>query len=1806
MKQKMKHLMSFIALLVMLISMFSICVFPAAAADEYVNMLRDALVVNPLWADYDEGEYIEYTFRGEQYAGSFNSESHFASFADAWAWVKETKMQNPVILLCAGDYTEELKMDSEVTSVTLLGPNAGIDPNKKSADKKVAWTLSENRVDATEAKIRHNIYVGNAMGSANITIDGLYFTEAINDAESQRGIGGALVDYERGNGQTAGTLTSNIDIKNTVFYYAGNDREIGGARGYTLYLRSTGCSRTLNLQNLYIYGENDVRSIAGPALGFISPFFTNLKADNIAYLESKNGFLAKTWFALTVSPRVEITNSCFHNSKAAIPEGYVISMDNHAMDYDFKTNTDKAYSTANDRPAASLKLQDNVFYNASGASGLIHYEFTSASAVLDIQNNYIYQNDNNANNGASVMDAEFVDRSTTVDMTSSIVIKNNQLIGAYKIPNMINSSESTYLDMSDNYFGNTLGQCVYQPIYVNESETRLKRNSFWVNEAMTISNEDWYLSIDNWDLAWVDDSNYTAKMVVFAEKSIEDVPIKYTSSNGFTVQLYSSVNTTTPDGVITDVHDYSIVKDNILTSVELGIDNPYETTTVYAKITNPQYPEFAPVYTITVENMGTTADVKDFADAFGEDVFLYKSDLDEVTAGEKMPYVWKDTVYMCTIGVNLFGSIEKLIKYANSKGIVEPVILIPAGDYYDELVLTGSCVLRGEQYGINPNLKPIEKGDITQANLDKSPWTVNPARNANRETAFYACIRVAEGADNYKITLDGIKMGPGCSYVDDFARTGKTVTVFKNVYVDNAGGGLNRNGAVNGYVFNFNKAYDINATDHCTIELIDTRIENLSGRIAFGPYVEHFLMDGVFFGNNINGSKLMAAICSRDVANPYYGIKNCYLYNNNGSGQRSLYMIQTADHTGTIEKKLNVVYEFDNNVFYNAFANGYGAMDISFIGNSMKFYLTNNIMVHTTNSGVLFTSSSAYPRFRGSCSRENVSDMLICRGNRIVGQRKLPNTAGVGNGTMFDFSGNYFANAISGEGLTPKDALVTEVTSANTGNYTYEACTRNKIDYTYLDWDMTIKSNEASGPAPTKVDYTINSGMYGTGRYAAESDGIVYRDTTPAECTVYNNPVNAGHGFSVKLYDSDMTEISSLALTGPTNTFYCIVSSADGSLSETITLVIERKVGMQCNLLGIDDFHVGQDAIVGYLDEIWNTYLLSAANITVSAGATYEWFADAECTTPANSKVAQGANVAYLKVTNEKNTASRVYALTLKNKKSVAAGSAAEAGLVGISGALRTDSAEFEAQISQSRNSFEFAITPVYGAKVLKVTSGSATLTADASGKYTLATPGTVDHTVKVLVSSGNGFSQAEYILTVKKIPSNSCELEKLQFDACLPNGLGTASKFASGYGINLAHAATAKIIATVSEGATYAVYEDAACTKLCKNNIVNTYRNGKYEDGFTVYLKVTAEDGNTSKDYNITVWSNAGNRDIATIVGEVKSGNNTVTYRADTNGDTVYELYLPAGTKSVALTGSVALTLGTQVDGGTVSFFADPGRRVPVVADSNKKVTINLNQKVTRVYTSTVKALYTELDSAGNKLYVETTPKNGVLYIYTDVAASNYKDAATYKNQWMQTYVDYLNNNNYGIFKGDENGKLNINDNITRYEIAAVATRVLGLDVNLFTNNYAPTNYADTIEDWAKPYVRAAASVGIMNGHKEGEKLYFDGNAYATREQVIKVLVSVCVINKGVSGGNDANNTDAATVYYNQNKTTVDLAFGKYKFEDTASVSDWAVPYIRLAVGEFKMIGGSLEGNKLYLFPGKNITRAEVAKMVAVYFGHA
>lgn len=1730
MKQKMKHLISFAALLAMLVSLFSVCVFPSYAetADDYANLLNGALVVNPEWKDVAEGEEISFVYRGETIRDTFDSNFYFSSYDDAWARAVELNLSNPTIMLCAGTYNQTIYIDG---AVTLIGPNAGIDPNVKSEAPNTIWSLSSAR--SPEANIAASIVVRKDAGSCNISFDGIRF-----------GTGGALVDLQR-----SGTA-SEISFKNVVFSNAGNANE---AYNYAVYLRSAGIARTLRLQNVYVSGQS--------TYGFISPFFSELYADNVAYLNSTNGFLAKTAFAQGVAPFIEINNSCFFNSSVT-PSGYVISMDNQTYNITFAANgtpSDQTITSADMRPRSTLKVTGSVFYNASASSsGVFHYEFINKNSVIDMQDNYIY-----SSGTTTFLTPEFVTDSANTDQSSSFNIRNNRFIGTYKIPDFKGANSATYIDMSYNYFGKTNGDCVYKPVYMSKENARLIRTAFWVDPEMTITNHGWNLSIEEWPLASVDTFNYEADITAYTLGGDSDFHAVFNAGDNATVQLYTRA-TLDSDGVVTGVSNpIDVIDSSVLNS------DPYGTSTLYAMVTNSEYPTFTPVYTITIENIGAIEEKPNFSDCFPEDYFMYQPTMAGVAAGSLVPYRWQGEIYKLTAGETLFGSVREAITYANRKGIDIPTILVPAGVYDEEMVLTGSCTILGEQHGVNPNKKPFDV--ITQSNLVNSAWTVNEARaNSAYESTFNACIRVDKSADDFIITIDGIKMGPGCSYVDDEVRWGDNVTIFKNVYADNAGGGLDRTGAANGQLFRFWKAFG-SGGDNCTMYMYDTRIDHNAQCTVFGPYFEKFVLDGVFFGNATNNKPFMASFRSRDVAEPYYSITNCYLYNNNSMS--SLYMIATADHEGNAAQKTNIIYNLDNNIFYNAFAKGYGAMEINFTGTNMKFYMTNNTLVDTGgNTDTFLACTTGSSRFKGTCGSEDCSEMIICKGNRLVSENRIPLTNGTGNGTMFDYSGNYFAGGISAStGLLPDAALRFGVTEGNTGNYTYEQCTRAKIDYTFLDWDMTVRSDDDS---INQAVYELNSGMFGTGTYDYERyDGmtqLVYRDEAPASCTVYANPFSVGE-YSVatieKLVNGSRTTVSEMVLDQPENIFYVTVSSKNLADVQQFVVIVTRQMNNACDLTAFDGFLVDQEArkITAYVDTTIYTY--RANSVTVSNGATFELYSDPECTKVYTSRmfILFSPLTLYFKVTSEDQLSSKIYELHMEN---LAADQIPVAALSSVDGATYVGDNVYETSISVSVPEFTFKPVPYTGASV-KVYQGETELEPLSDGSYTIANTGS-EQSLRLSVTSGNGENTVDYTLRILVVESNLCELLSVE----------NATKTGSGYLLNLGLANTTQIHATVSGGASYAVYSDYYCTELCENNIFTVLGTSSA----FAYIKVTAEDGVTSAVYKVTVVTQADNRALPEITGTAGGQ----TYNALLTGLKEYTIYLPAGTNQVTLSGEMK-DVATGCD---VTFFADSAMTIPVT-----DAVFNLDQKITKVYVMRAAGNRTYKLPDSDLVYSAAIPlSNFVVNIVSDRGVTQYNDADQIP-AWAAPYVNYLNDGHYGLLRGDEYQNLNAESHITRYELAAVASRVMGLDVSKYSN--VTLSYADSVAEWALPYVKAVASAKIMTGDLEvaSGKLYFNGDANATREQVAKILVVICMTNDGIT-------TDAAE-YYSLHKNDIDREYIIHDFKDEDQVSEWAIPYMHMAVAKYKLMGGSREGDDLYLFGQNYITRAEVAKMIACLMGY-
>ncbi|MBQ7936338.1 MAG: hypothetical protein IJ333_08375, partial [Clostridia bacterium] len=954
--------------------------------------------------------------------------------------------------------------------------------------------------------------------------------------------------------------------------------------------------------------------------------------------------------------------------------------------------------------------------------------------------------------------------------------------------------------------------------------------------------------------------------------------------------------------------------------------------------------------------------------------------------------------------------------------------MIPAGTYSDELILSGSCNIIGELHGVNPNKKPYDV--IGQDDLLSSAWTLNADwANSEKLTTFNACIRVSDDADDFIITFDGIKMGVGASFVEDQNRYSSNTLVFKNIYMENAGGGTNKAGTANGYLFQFNKTYGV-SKDFLNVYLLDSRIDNTGAFHVFGPYAEKLVVDGLYLGK-IDGKSFMNNMASRDIADPYVSVTNSY-FNQCGLDQTGYNLITLKDTNG-LEAKTNIVYNFDNNVFIEAFPAGTPMLNVTFTGKNMKYYFTNNIVYDAKDMHDVFSGDDTYA---GTCAQEDVSDMIIFKGNRLVRWRRLPVTTGVGAGTSIDFSGNYFAITTSDTlGLTPADADVDSLRASSTNAVELEAARRRKVDYTYLDWDMTIRSDCTE---LNKTAYSFTKGMFGTGTNKVEEvDGVhmpVYRDTNvPADCEVYELPFTTSEYADVKIYTSpsciDTFLVDELRLTSTTNKFYVKVNSVDGTTAQTFAIYIDRLENTEASLVAFDDFVIDDKAetVTGHVDR---RYIYLKSTVEVSNGATFVMYDDAACTIPTSESdvsfrpTASAPVVKYIKVTSEDGAVEKVYTFTLNLYSDVS--EIDVAGISSVAGMTRVDASNFKMAVSPAADVFAFA--PVaYVGSILDVYNGNELLVPDANGVYTVVNSGDFNQTLRVVATAGDGVTVKEYRLTVVKEDSSECDLLAVE----------SAVKTSSGFAMLFNHSQSMVLNATVTPGASYEVYADYACTKLYDGNLVILDDNSNT----FAYVKVTSEDGKHTAIHKVTLLAQPGNR-ASTPVVTATVGNKT--YTSVTTGANELTIYLPAGTTSAVLSAKYSVKEPTS----TIKLFADPN------CSTELNAALSLDTKITKAYLSTTAGSY-KVDrivpeSSDNEASTTLTVSGvlplseWVINVVADQDTVVYSDANDIA-EWVAPYVDYLNNNNYKIFAGDQNKKFNASLNITRNEIAIIATRVMG-----------------------------------------------------------------------------------------------------------------------------------------------------------------
>ncbi len=351
----------------------------------------------------------------------------------------------------------------------------------------------------------------------------------------------------------------------------------------------------------------------------------------------------------------------------------------------------------------------------------------------------------------------------------------------------------------------------------------------------------------------------------------------------------------------------------------------------------------------------------------------------------------------------------------------------------------------------------------------------------------------------------------------------------------------------------------------------------------------------------------------------------------------------------------------------------------------------------------------------------------------------------------------------------------------------------------------------------------------------------------------------------------------------------------------------------------------------------------------------------------------------------------------------------------------------------------------------------------------------------------------------------------------------------------------------TVSAGATFKVFADSSCSQLIENNTVTIAGDT------TVYIIVTSESGT-----NVS----------APIVLNIKKSDDGISVAGETidaNDPSLHIVKLEDNLKSV--------NLDISVKNATYQLYAD--KKLTTTATSQ----LNLDQGTTYLYAAVV--------------YSDGEKETVTIKVISNRSPVAYKDSASIPG-WAKTYIDKLNASGTGVLQGDDLGNFNAANSMTRYEIAAIAVRLLGIDAS----QYAGVNlaYTDSIAKWAENYVKAVTALGIMGGSEDlSGNLVFDGKGNTTRSQLAKIVVELSFL--------DNEMTQTVDEYYAANQQAVDSRYNSFDFADEASVQNWAKTYVKLAVYAEYFNGSEIDGRN-YISGKDNIKRSEIAAVCTRYLG--
>jgi len=175
----------------------------------------------------------------------------------------------------------------------------------------------------------------------------------------------------------------------------------------------------------------------------------------------------------------------------------------------------------------------------------------------------------------------------------------------------------------------------------------------------------------------------------------------------------------------------------------------------------------------------------------------------------------------------------------------------------------------------------------------------------------------------------------------------------------------------------------------------------------------------------------------------------------------------------------------------------------------------------------------------------------------------------------------------------------------------------------------------------------------------------------------------------------------------------------------------------------------------------------------------------------------------------------------------------------------------------------------------------------------------------------------------------------------------------------------------------------------------------------------------------------------------------------------------------------------------------------------------------------------------------------------------------ADVENHWAKSAINDMGSRM--VVTGDESGKYNPDNYITRAEFAAIAVKALGLAPGLGENNFSDVSTSA----WYCGYIETAAAYGIIKGYSASS---FCPSDFITREQAMAMLTRAMSI---------------TGLKVSLTESDISTLIGTFK--DGAAVSSYAKDSIATCL-KTGIVAGT---DSSAIAPKDNVTRAEVAVML-------